>query len=372
MAARDVDQAARLAEQLFVPTYQQGQLTTLQRWFRWLDERGGIEGHPLAAIWAGLLAIQTGRAPDAERWAAAVDHWRQENTASPANPYTEAWAAVLRATLCRYGAEQMRADADDAARWFAAANLTAPVTGHLQGMARVLCGDAESGGAFFEDAISSAQDTGAPDVLAEAWGERALLAITHGDWHHAEAFASQAQSVLRRYGIEDAFVCAVQARIALHRGDAPAARQQLARAQRVRPLLTYALPQFAVQARIELTRVHLALADLAAARTLMGEIDELLKRRPGLGILVEEAGELRAQLAKERRADTPGASALTAAELRLLPLLPTHLTYLEIAAELVRSPYTIQSLMKSIYRKLDASSRNQAVTRARELGLLES
>jgi len=27
--------------------------------------------------------------------------------------------------------------------------------------------------------------------------------------------------------------------------------------------------------------------------------------------------------------------------------------------------------MKSIYRKLDVSSRNQAVTRARELGLLE-
>ena len=73
----------------------------------------------------------------------------------------------------------------------------------------------------------------------------------------------------------------------------------------------------------------------------------------------------------ERGSSVPGASALTAAELRLLPLLSTHLSFPEIAAELFLSPHTIKSQMKSIYRKLDASSRNQAVTRARELGLLE-
>ena len=43
----------------------------------------------------------------------------------------------------------------------------------------------------------------------------------------------------------------------------------------------------------------------------------------------------------------------------------------EIAAELFLSPHTIKSETKSIYRKLDAATRNQAVTRARELGLLE-
>ena len=41
------------------------------------------------------------------------------------------------------------------------------------------------------------------------------------------------------------------------------ARQQLVRAQRLRTLLTYAVPHFAVQARIELTRADLALSDLA-------------------------------------------------------------------------------------------------------------
>jgi LuxR family maltose regulon positive regulatory protein len=136
-------------------------------------------------------------------------------------------------------------------------------------------------------------------------------------------------------------------------------------------LLTYALPHVAVQARIELARAHLALSDLAGARTLMGEIDELLQRRPDLGTLVGEAGTLRAGLEKERGSSVPGASALTAAELRLLPVLSTHLSFPEIAAELFLSPHTVKSEVKSIYRKLGASTRNQAVTRARELGLLE-
>ena len=67
----------------------------------------------------------------------------------------------------------------------------------------------------------------------------------------------------------------------------------------------------------------------------------------------------------------PGASALTAAELRVLPMLATHLSVPEIATELFLSPHTIKSQMKSIYRKLDSTSRTQTVTRARELGLLE-
>jgi LuxR family transcriptional regulator, maltose regulon positive regulatory protein len=180
---------------------------------------------------------------------------------------------------------------------------------------------------------------------------------------------------VRQARIEDNYatplVCATQARLAAHRGDAAAAREQLVRAQRARHLLTCAYPDIAVRARIELTRAHLALADLAAARALMRETEELLRQCPGLGTLVGEAEALRAQLSRQRGTSSPGASALTAAELRLLPLLSTHLTATEIAAELFLSPHTIKAEVKSIYRKLDASSRHQAITRARELGLLD-
>jgi LuxR family maltose regulon positive regulatory protein len=163
----------------------------------------------------------------------------------------------------------------------------------------------------------------------------------------------------------------VQARTAIHRGDVPAARKLLVSAQRARPLLTHAIPHVAVQARIELTRVHLALADSAAATTLMREIDDVLRRRPDLGTLVGEAQALRARLPEKRSPTARGASSLTAAELRVLPMLATHLSFPEIGAEMFLSPHTIKSQAISIYRKLGATTRNQAVTRSRELGLIE-
>jgi LuxR family maltose regulon positive regulatory protein len=103
----------------------------------------------------------------------------------------------------------------------------------------------------------------------------------------------------------------------------------------------------------------------------MREVDELLRRRPGLGTLAGEARALRARLSKEHGPNAPGASSLTAAELRLLPLLSTHLPFPQIGEELFLSRNTIKSQANSIYRKLGASTRSQAVARSRELGLLE-
>ena len=329
----------------------------------------------MAAVLAALFCALTGRPAEAERWADAVDRWQDGDPARPGDVSTQAWAALMRAFLCRRGVEQMRADADEAVRRFAAESFVTPAPAYLQGVARVLCGDLDGGDERLGDSASVGEEVGAHEDVALALCERSLVAITGGDWDRAETLADQAGTVLRRAGIEESYatplVSAVRARAAMHRGDIPAARRELLSAQRLRHLLTYALPYYAVQARIELIRVHLALADLAAARTLMREVDELLRRRPGLGTLTGEAQALRARLPKERGSSASGASALTAAELRLLPLLSTHLSMPEIAEDLFLSRNTIKSQAISIYRKLGASSRNQAVTRSRELGLLE-
>ena len=375
MAAGAVAEVAGLVEKLVVPAHRQGRVPTVDRWLRWLEGRGGIEGHPMVAVLAALFCALTGRPVEAVRWADAVDRWQYEDPARPGDPSTEAWAAVMRTFLCRHGVEQMRADADEAVRRFATQSFMTPAPAFLQGIARLLCGDVDSGDASLEDGISLGEEVGAHEDVALALCERSLVAIARGEWGRAGVFADQARAALRRAGIEESYatplVCAVQARAAMHRGDVPAARRELVTAQRLRHLLTYALPYFAVQTRIELTRVHVALADLAGARTLMREVDELLRRRPGLGTLAGEAKALRARLAKERGSGAAGASALTAAELRLLPMLSTHLSFPEIAGELFLSGNTIKSQAISIYRKLGAVSRSQAVTRSRELGLLE-
>ncbi len=376
MAADDVDAAAPLAAGLVVRTRRQGRVATAQRWLRWLDERGGVETQPMLAALAGVASALAGQAAEAGRWADVADRWQYGDAARLHDPSAEPWAAVLRAMLCRSGVKQLRADADEAVRKCVAAGVAAPpVATVLQGVARVLSGDLDAGDTFFEDAVSGGQEADAPEAVAVALCERSLVAMACGEWNRAEALAGQARTALRRAGIEDTFVtpliCAVHARTALHRGDILAARQELVSAQRLRHQLTYALPHLAVQARVELARVHLALADPAGARTLAREIDQVLRRRPGLGTLTGEAQALRDQLSKERGSAVPAASAMTAAELRLLPMLATHLSFPEIGALMFLSRNTVKSEAISIYRKLGVSSRSQAVARSRDLGLLE-
>jgi LuxR family maltose regulon positive regulatory protein len=101
-----------------------------------------------------------------------------------------------------------------------------------------------------------------------------------------------------------------------------------------------------------------------------GRPEEALEYFMAAGDVAAAAG-LRSQLAREHVPGVPGASSLTAAELRVLPLLATHLSFPEIAAEMFLSPHTVKSQAMSIYRKLGATSRHQAVTRSRELGLLQ-
>ena len=310
----------------------------------------------------------------ADRWADAAERRPDRGTVGPGEP-AGAWTALLRAFMCRHGLAQMQADARDAARRFAAAGIVTPGAVLLLGIAQILSGDPETGDATLADAVRIGEGAGAHEITAAVLAERSLLAAARGHWTRADAMAGQAHDMLGREGVTESYVtplvCAAYARAVLRRGDITKTRRELVHAQRARPLLTYMVPHIAVQARIELAHVHLDLADLPGARTLLREIDEVLRRRPGLGTLTGQARALRTRLPGGHGPAAPGASALTAAELRLLPLLATHLSLAEIAAELGISHNTVKSQTASLYRKLMATSREQAVARSRELSLLD-
>ena len=169
-----------------------------------------------------------------------------------------------------------------------------------------------------------------------------------------------------------ALLLAVTARLAVAKGQGARARKTLLGAQRMRPLMTHALSWFAVQAQLELAKAHLALSDARGAATLSRDADDILHRRPRLGTLVAEAEGVRTKLSTVADQSTGWASTLTAAELRLLPLLTTHLSFREIAERLFVSRNTVKTQAISVYRKLDASSRSEAIDRAVELGLIDA
>jgi LuxR family maltose regulon positive regulatory protein len=271
------------------------------------------------------LSAVTGRPAEAERWADVVDRREYGVASGPEDPAVEGWAALRRALLCRHGVKQMLADADEAACRLAAGGVSEPAAALMQGVARVLSGDVDGGDASLKNAASAAEVSGAPDVAAVALCERSLVAMGRDEWSKASALAVRAHMVMRKAEMEEfyatALVCAIRASIALHTADTSTARQELVRSQRWRPLLTCALPHFAVQARIELARVCLALSDPAGAWTLMREVDDVLRCRPDLGDLVNQAMAVQARLPEEHDPSAPETSALTAAELRLLPVL---------------------------------------------------
>jgi LuxR family maltose regulon positive regulatory protein len=147
------------------------------------------------------------------------------------------------------------------------------------------------------------------------------------------------------------------------------ARQVVRRAARLRPLLTYALPVVSIQALLELAQTYLALVDPAGARAVLEQAQEILRRRPDLGTLATAVERLQARVDQITAAAAVGASALTTAELRLLPLLPTHLSFPEIAERLFVSRHTVKSQVQSVYRKLGVSSRGAAVAVMAELSM---
>jgi LuxR family maltose regulon positive regulatory protein len=69
-------------------------------------------------------------------------------------------------------------------------------------------------------------------------------------------------------------------------------------------------------------------------------------------------------------APAPAAAELSPTELRVLRYLPTNLSRPEIAKELSVSVNTVNTHVRNIYAKLDATDRSSAVQRARELRLL--
>jgi ATP/maltotriose-dependent transcriptional regulator MalT len=66
-----------------------------------------------------------------------------------------------------------------------------------------------------------------------------------------------------------------------------------------------------------------------------------------------------------------GAMILSAAEMRVLQLMPTHLSLSEIGDQLHTSRNTVKSHVAALYRKLGCSTRTEVVGRGRDLGLLE-
>jgi LuxR family transcriptional regulator, maltose regulon positive regulatory protein len=370
-AAGDTDRAARLVAAATIPTYAGGRIETVGRWLQWFQDHGAVERHLPVAVLGTFVQALLGKPAAAERWAAAAEHGSAVATL-PDGSTTESWVALVRSLLCRDGVDRMGADAEIAVAGLAPGSRWRPSALFLKGVVWVLAGEPDRADPALAHTIEVATKVGGLPIASVALAERAIVAMQQQDWKRAATLAERASGVVEAGQLDNyimsALVYAVAARTALHQGEVSRAHQQLARAARLRPLLTSAIPWLAVQTLLELGRAWLALDDAAGAKVSLRQARDILRRRPDLGVLPSQAEELQSKL-NTIHADTKGFSSLTTAELRLLPLLSTHLTFAEIGQRLYISRHTVKTQAISIYRKLGVASRSQAVQRARQLGL---
>lgn len=223
----------------------------------------------------------------------------------------------------------------------------------------------------FDEAVDVAERALVLDELVpvsrqavQASGIKALALAWSGSPDAREA-AREARTILGRYhgvGATPLFVHAATC-WAGTLDEATAAIEPMRGAAAALPV-----PTFNALCLLANTKALIRCADIRGATETMQRAHEELHALPQPGYLASVATQLDDELSA---ADCARADTLTAVEIHTLELLARGATRSEIASELNYSVNTIKTYLRRTYRKLGASSRDEAITIARRHGLLD-
>ena len=364
------DRCVQLVTSLLLSIYNNGQVSTATRWLETLGH-DAVEGHPPLLVLACWIAALSGQEVETARLSAILETASFDQVPADGSASFESARAMLRSMVCPTGAAKAVADAELA---LAAEPSWSPWRDqaiYLAGAAALLVGDVARSRDLLSDQFALGVDS---DAMVLGRAEGAVLDMDGRRWDEAADHVDVALAMIERTHMQDystsALAFAAAARLAVHRGDQVGAERHLTAAMRARVACTAALPAMTVRVLLQLSKVYWSLGDRTAALHLVREIDDVLRVRPDLGVLVGEVTEFRELMASASQSGVAGLPPLSPAELRLLPYMQTHLTFSEIGERLFVSRNTVSSQASSIYRKLGVSSRNDAVSQATAIGLI--
>jgi LuxR family transcriptional regulator, maltose regulon positive regulatory protein len=375
IAGEDTLTAARLINRHAQDFVTAGRLRTVRGWLDALDHDALTSYPPLAITAAWILAL-TGDAQGAQQCLHAAERGSFDGPLPDGSSSLASAITILRASLGALGIDRMLLDARAAtdmeppdSPWFPAAMATL-------GIAHALSGADDVAVKELDLAARLGREAQVPAAAHAALAELSLLAAERDDWSGAEASAGEAIDLIETAGMEEhlfsilGFVAA--ARVAAHRGNQVAARRHAGTVLRMNTTPSpAAIPWLSARVAIALAETFLELGDFAAARFRAEEARGHLAGLLTEGTLRERLHRVSAGLAREGgHVRVPSAMALSKAEMRVLQLLPTHLSLGEIGDELHTSRNTVKTQVAAVYRKLQCSTRTEAVTRGRDLGLL--
>ncbi len=371
LAARDMRRAAELVVHTARGLTMIGRLATVRRWLEAFPEDVIAGSGPLAMTAAHAMAL-SGERERARRYVAVAEGARWNGLGPVGETSREAAVALIKATYGWEGVSRMRADALTAYRLLPAGHPAHEHAAVVLGCCLMLLGRTAEAVPLLEEGSALGEAAAMASILA--LGVLAQIALEEGRLDAAEARVRRGAGAHRRAGVSETTpsappstppprASAPEAVISRARGSISRRRDRSfpgpprLRGGRSGRACCWAGPP-------------LPLGDLPLAGALLEEARRELANYPDAGTLPRLL--VRAERALEAARGGAGVlgEPLTAAELKVLELLPTHLSLAEIGETLHISRNTVKAHVRSIYTKLDASGRADAVARARRHGVL--
>lgn len=290
-------------------------------------------------------------------------------------PSLLASVALIEAATGTGGIEQVSQSAEHAYTLVGEASSLRPLCCLLRGVSLHLMGKRESGRGYLDEGIDACTEA-TPFVEALTLTQLALMDMEDGDWEQAEDRTSHAVALLADHGLDTQRTAALPiATFALamsHRGVADEAKRALIAASRLLASLDEYMPWYEVETRIVMARTSIRLADVSRARSLLSQASRTARRPRPVPCFVAWLDDAWSEIDDASATALNGPGSLTMAELRVLRFLPTHLSFREIGERLHVSGNTVKSQAHSVYAKLGAASRTEAVANASALGLIDA
>lgn len=277
---------------------------------------------------------------------------------------------------------------DDMAANAQAFDAAEPIESPVRAVARTLVGVAAMLGGRLDEAGEPLRDAQVLLPPGRPVDEQLILALLAFRALHlgrleaaraTAALAADAGTTAQGGTQAAALTCAVSAAILAETGDRRAARSQLG-AARARARVTAPSPWLRVMVKLSCARAARVLGDVHAAADDLARVRAILAEWPGAPLLEGIcAGEARSAAPEESAAregtspsgPSPATAELSATELRVLAMLPSSRSLREIGAIMFVSRNTVKTHVSAIYRALGVSTREDAVARARLLGLID-
>lgn len=348
-----------------------GRVETFERWLG-LFTPDQLGERPLLMIAMAMARIVAGEGALAAEWLARADALVPERHPADAVGWVPPVAlAVATGIIAATSATEMADEARYAHERLPQGNWQ-PASCLVGGAAAFMLGEHDAARAFLTEGITEARDR--PLIRALCFAHLAVLDIEQGRWDEATEAARQGRTVLgeQRSRPASCLVTAVSALVESRRGRSADAVADRRLSRRHLTGFVGVSPWINLQTRIALARAALLAGDRAEASTLVAEATSIAATVPDAVAVRDQLTALRGLLTARAGGGPVGSGTLTTAELRVLQVLPTHLSLGEIAARLYVSRNTIKAQTIAIYRKLGTSSRSGAVELARAAGLLEA